>query len=371
MQISPIKANRHMHTNTFFMHHSSRRIAALLVLLSYLLSLTAASAGSSLPGVSMVRSDRILRVSLTKKFTPGQRSSMPGGIAFTGTASPKEGWQVVEAGYNKKAEDGKRLYLEMRNGTDQRNVSVPAFDWELIPIVDFVSDEDENDSLVTMSHQIGLVMFFQYHRSIADEHVGVRLWQADFNLINLENTLTDAARIDLPTDSQTNDYLLASGELPPNVASNRQKLNDLRKDLLLLKTKEHDSEYESYTICDYEIQVVFEPEVTDKEHNVLKFQGKPLWLFWRSIPNSNDDSVILLEEYSIDATRIIERHELGNPTVYRSLTKTMQISAILRHLKEGHPRIWNDLREQVGIITVTHAAEPPDRIQIHATVDRQ
>lgn len=168
-------------------------------------------------------------------------------------------------------------------------VAAAIADWQLIPTARFAAgeqdaiftlfgtlkDEPETERLRTMGYEI-----LNYHRAFKNTLLGLRLFQADVLVLAEAST-------ELP--SIEGEYLLGTGESPPDVDSNLRAW--LALDDFLLDGNGRQI-FQSYLITDYLQEVTF-----GLQSDELVIDGYPLWYLWRySLDPASSDFQTLVDQ---------------------------------------------------------------------------
>jgi hypothetical protein len=334
-----------------------KRLLSVLALLGMFAGIGDAA---SLPGVRLISASTRYEKS---RLDFSSVRSIPGGVAFPGVAKPENRETITAIDYLPKRADGQRLRLKLtdRHGNNH-DVFPKIFDWQLGPIVKY-ADDAEHDSLVSYKG-IGREEVagkqvrgfkFAYHPAVSGELLGMRLWHADFLLFRPELRRLDAARVDLPTDETTGNYILGAGEEAPNVAANRKRLAALQEVMA-----KKDVKWRSYVITDKDRPVSF-----GLEDGKLVLKGTPVWWFFSK---GDLDKPVPHEEFSKAITAVIEEHGGINPQVYDSLVTTMQYSALFRHIKTDAPVVWAAFAKDINDRKLGMAADTPTLIEVAQTI---
>jgi hypothetical protein len=196
-----------------------------------------------------------------------------GGVAFDSVAKPADGVTVnsLKLSYSPTKPDGERLSMTV-NG---QAVSVPIYDWQLVPIAKFANspfyscftlfgelkNSEEQAAAVNRGARI-----LNYHPEFANTLLGLRLFQLDNLIINKHS-------YDLPKDPTG--YVLGAGESPPNIEANQQGWKAFESysedNIELFKNGQ------AYVISDRDREVTF-----NLQDNSLNLFGEPSYYFWKS-----------------------------------------------------------------------------------------
>ncbi len=312
--------------------------------------------------------------------------SRVGGVAFGGVAIGVADAVVVEMNYDPLRNDGERLRVTVqRKDGSQVEAVAPIYDWQLIPIVKFAGGNEDAcftlfgelaDAVATQAELAKKSRVLNYHPAFADTLLGLRLFQADIMIFDMDAT-------DLPKDDGI--YLLGSGEQRPDIATNQAAFFSLQQRIDEIR-KTAGKNHRSYLICDQGQQVTF-----DVREGLLVLTGQPIWSCWRTKVDEESVNRIVQEtlpavnaqlraEQSAARTGVAIRrwtqeyvnqrgaeildemisprvldtmpdysHKLSaaiiefngiNPEVYAALVNTMRYAALMRHFKKQDPLLF-------------------------------
>jgi hypothetical protein len=207
-----------------------------------------------------------------------------GGVALTQTAKGLDGWDLLSLTYSSQNPDGKRLFAQFRNSTVNTNVATPLYDWEIVPLVNFVASDTVNagQSAVTLFGHLedkaaedsilkNGEMIINLHPAFINTLIGLRLLQADLMLIEPE-------AMDLFKGQ--GEYILGKGEPFPTeyfVTTNRKHLKVISE---WLETE--NIEWQSYVIGDIDTPVTYRII-----KNRIEFYSYPIWRIWNTSDSIN------------------------------------------------------------------------------------
>jgi hypothetical protein len=194
---------------------------------------------------------------------------------------------------------------------------------------------------------------FRYHAAITGQLLGLRLWHADFLLFAPYEKSLDAARVDLPTDDLTGNYILGRGEKKPKVFDNRIRLAALQT---VMAEKRRSVKWDTYVITDKDRPVSFAVE-----GGKLVLKGTPIWWFYSS---DRLGGVVPHLKFSQAITAVIEENGGINPPVYSALVKTMRYSALFRHIKSERPQVWAAFAKDVHSRNLGMPADTPGLVEL-------
>jgi hypothetical protein len=197
-----------------------------------------------------------------------------GGVSFDQVAFPEKNILIksLNINYNSNKENGSRLILVI-NG---KLVKVTIPDWMLVPIAKYADSpyyscvtlfgklNDNNLEKQVTDHK-GRVI--NYHPALENTLLGIRLAYMDM-LLGYSFTS------DLPKNSYGN-YILGTGEITPDVASNQNGAFNLSQSIIRIQNK-YMLTFRSYIISDYSRQISFK-----LQHDSLLISGYPYYYCWR------------------------------------------------------------------------------------------
>lgn len=331
-----------------------------------------------------------------------------GGVAFSATAEGEAGQSIESIKYHFDRPDGKRIVTTIKSKQGELvDVTLDLYDWEFKPIYEFSDSkygaamtlfgelENKNDQEELQNEG---AKFLNYHESLSNTLVGLRLMQADLLLINKE------LAVSLPTVE--GQYILGDGETPPKLEKNSLRYEKVYTELLA--AKEAGDEYSSYVIGDRNEEIKF--SVNGEK---LLFTGLPRWTFWSeadsvidarnsffmasllatsedmsAIENSENPLVTLAtlsDWFSVeDAQTLIKYQESGNdapivhkdsmsekisktiadqaginPTVYKLVKKVMHYRAFFTNFKKEQPVKFKELLIEVNKLRIEPTVTTP------------
>lgn len=205
-----------------------------------------------------------------------------GGVAFDGVAKPERGLTItnIRLNYSSTKSDGNRLSVKLNN----KEISAPIYDWQLIPIAKF-ADDSEHFSCVTLFGKLedkqrekevkkkrGRII--NYHPAFENTLLGIRLFQLDGLILSSHNS-------DLPKYNR--EYLLGNGEPTPDVKANIGGFQAFEDDFnnYLYRDAGLMQSFTSYVISNYKRHTLI-----NVKDNKLILSGEPSYYFWkRNEPN--------------------------------------------------------------------------------------
>jgi hypothetical protein len=217
---------------------------------------------------------------------PGPRFfRLSGGVAFTQTATGKDGWAVTRLTYDAARPDGQRLVAHVSHGGKSMDVNTGAYDWEIGPLVRYVAADETNagQSVVTLFGKLqdrkaeeqvlrDGHMVINFHPAFQNTLLGLRLLQADLMLFEVR-----AAEL----FRENGQDILGAGEPRPDGAfasANRERYRTIQKWLA-----DNNIEWESYVAGD-----IGQPSQFYVDSGELRFTGAPYWALWRDTPQANE-----------------------------------------------------------------------------------
>jgi hypothetical protein len=331
-----------------------------------------------------------------------------GGVAFNAVARGEGGLQVQSLRYDAGAPDGQRLVVNVvAPGGAPQTARGGLYDWELVPIARFAADA--NGSAMTLFGELadrehgeeitaagGRVI--NYHETLADTLVGLRLMQADILVFqrNAAHLFTRNGRV-----------ILGPGEHGHDAAANLRRFDALMQ--WQDAAQKRGNRYVSYVVGDLTRQVTF-----SLDGESLSFTGKPYWALWRNddrreaLVDRHDalvdelrrdasrlaenvdrltpaqqrvamarfegrrneltrvraevdalDGVVQLPVYSAALTAEVERLDGVNPIVYRMLTRVMHYRALFKHAQQRNPAGYTRFVASLARVPMTPAVETP------------
>ena len=287
-----------------------------------------------------------------------------GGVAFSAIAQGQDGQKIHSIKYSANKPDGKRILakIELKNG-DLAEVSLDLHDWEFKPIFEFAASkygsavtlfgELENKEDENALREEG-AQFLNYHKSLEDTLVGLRLMQADLLLLDKD------LAVDLPKIGD--EIVLGQGETASKLEDNESRYDkvDAAFSNAIYTTILTEGFPKSYVIGDLNTEITY--KVVGDE---VRFSGQPRWTFWsnaESEENSDiDDStpVKILTGMSDEVSRVIASQEGINPTVYSLLQKVMHYRAFFVSYKREKPDEFSNLLKQVALISIEPSVVTP------------
>jgi len=292
----------------------------------------------------------------------GYHLSINGGVAFAGEAKPIAGFQLdtLSLIYNPMLVDGNRLNVFINNKT---YVILDLPDWQLVPIAKFA--DSSYIACVSLfgklkpgvKRPLGTKYVVGYHPAFENTLLGLRLFQVDFYLLDPD--------ISGELPSQEGEYILGSGEVPPDPDTWQDaafKLNQLFGKRQI---------FQSYLICDYQRQVTFS---IDSSRFLL--DNHPYFYFWRrgktkvEKVEENEEkilyrsfNVIHLKNLSEKISSQIKLLHDANPAVYNSLVNVMRYAAFFRYCKRQYPSMWNSFLGKITQVSIYPNLETPSIVQ--------
>lgn len=324
--------------------------------------------------------------------------SQVGGVAFAAVAEPGPGLagKPLTLRYDPTREDGSRLSLRVGEAA----VTVHLPDWQLIPIARYA--ETPYNACVSLFGDETSETRFQvlYHPAFENELLGVRLFQADILLMDLDESWR------LP--SYRGQVLLGTGEAPPASP-------DLQTQLHIHQALA-DAQFRSWVLSDEGERL--RADVVDGR---LRLTGEPYYYFWDADLAPRDALVKEVEALQAKIDRhnsLVNRHnalmargevsELPalaeainrlahetrgypdlvaridgfdpaiqespatgrlkarrsslrsfNPAVFDAATRTAQFAAFFRWVKREHPQAWSSFMSQITDLRTTPRLETP------------
>lgn len=211
--------------------------------------------------------------------------SAVGGVGFSAVAEP--GPALAGRGltlrYDRSRPDGSRLVLEV--GGESVRVELP--DWQLVPIARYA--DSEYDACISLfgDHGTDDVYDVVYHPAFENQLLGVRLFQADILLMDLDETWR------LP--SFGGKVLLGAGETAPERPSPEVHNRIIRA----LSA----AEFRSWVFTDDG-----QPMRADVVDGALRLTGDPYYYFWQADLTAVDGMVRRAD--GMEGERKVERHNL-------------------------------------------------------------
>ena len=255
-----------------------------------------------------------------------------GGVAFGGVASSADGSQILSIRYSRSEggvdlPDGSRVRVTMiAPGGATAIVSLPLYDWQLVPIARLAASEQEAcftlfgqtaDDGDAEERRTRGERILSYHPAVANTLLGLRLFQAD--VLALDLSFCDLPRL-------TTGYLLGAGERAPDVAANETALSGFYD---ALEIAVGDESHQSYLICDHQQPVTF--ALTGDR---LVLTGEPYWWCWRYSVEGDAEIERIWEEMTAEANRVAnsrvsdefnaEQSRLGRAAFNAKWTETYQ-----------------------------------------------
>jgi len=266
-----------------------------------------------------------------------------GGVAFARVAEPDQGVTLIDLAYDATVPDGQRFRALLDVVGQQRTVSAaPVYDWEMVPLVNFVKRDGE--SCVTLfghlkdKNREAIVraqdgMIANYHPAFEGTLLGLRLMEGDMLAFRPE-------AYDLPKNDEGK-YILGAGEQAPDTRANL-----LRHRKFVFRYSNMREQFQSYVICDHDQSITFAPGA----RGWLEVTGNPYWYCWTAVGFGIDRQPKYQERLSKLVTAAMREADGVNPAVYRSLQVTMRYSAILRCLKKSQPGAFAALADTASKI---------------------
>ena len=310
--------------------------------------------------------------------------SAVGGVAFGAVAISADGSVIKGFTYNAQRQDGSRLEALVLKGGNQYRITLPVYDWELVPTARFAQGDQDVvvtffGSLLDKNEEERLrakgCRFMNYHKDVDNTLMGLRVLQADLLAFHPAG-LSDF----------TENGVVIKGAGEPFVAN---------------KLSQEEQKYygssgaKSYVICDVGIRIGF--KITDNMQ--LVFSGDAVWSCWKSnlsrqkartyeveflnqinTPEGNlklqnefaekltpldkvtvqnneelfrtrfmeygnnkkrdymnekyQETFMQLPAVSSKLSSLMKANEGGNPPVYRALSKFMRYAALFRYVKQ-------------------------------------
>lgn len=339
----------------------------------------------------------IKAISTPVSFTPAFFGKI-GGVAFNETAVGENGEAILQLRYDAKAPDGSRLNALVRSADGSTSWAVvSAPDWVVKPTASFANDNigscftlfgaiddldgsrSERDKATEVLESGGRLLM--YHAAFEDTLLGLRLLQGDLLIIHPESA--DLFKAD-------GEYVLGTGESPPQVDRNSMRLDKIH--MFLLMQELNGESFQSYVVTDPPGDAPIRFRVHEGQ---LVVSGSPYWRAWRysteyeqameqigtrliekkieellerdpdmseaaldramsdyiereaeairaqierEIGNNEDLARSMqMNEFSAALTRTIIENNGGNPAVFKALEQTMRIAAICRAAKAESP----------------------------------
>ena len=326
--------------------------------------------------------------------------SAVGGVAFGEMAVSEDGSVIERLMYHKDRADGERLEALVRKGSQIINVTLPVYDWEFIPAARFAGGSQDAvatffGSLSDKAEEARLrgkgCKFMNYHKDIANTLMGLRLIQADLLAFHSIGPL-NFSEGGLP--------IKGSGEKLASESSNKMAIAPI-------KEYYGSSGIQSYVICDVGQKIGFSM-VGAGSAKQLRLSGNPYWSCWNAKISeeelqmklamafysqlSTTEQTLLLENEELLTSRLTEfiqkegktqmmqaqkeafrrlsiesdqlsklmkKHEGGNPPVYHALTKFMRYSALFRYAKDRNKSGYEAFLKSLSGVSLVPSIETP------------
>lgn len=211
-----------------------------------------------------------------------------GGVAFTQIAKGLDGYVIEHASYIPTDPDGARLHLVFTDGRHTRQIVPTLYDWELIPIVQFVA-AGNGDSVVTLfGHLEDKTVektvsdrddkIINYHPAFDNTLMGLRLLQADLLLMDPES-----AHIFSEGDTQ----IVGAGEKAysaHDLRINHQALVGI--ETAIEQVIANEGPYQSYVVGDVDMPIEYRIGEAS-----IEFIQSPRWYFWKFSKQAQQASI--------------------------------------------------------------------------------
>lgn len=322
--------------------------------------------------------------------------SSVGGVAFEGIAAPDVSLKAdsLLLQYDCNRPDGKRLLIITKN--DTVTASIP--DWQLIPIAKY-SNSEYNATVSIFGENISPTHFdIVYHPELENTLLGLRLLQADIQLMDLE-TFWELPKYN---SNGKQEEILGLGE---KEKKEKKSINKPESAIKAIRKALSNDSFQSWVLTDYNVEITFK-----FENGELELSGSPYYYFWfaenfelTSINKRNElvreiniytEFIPVLKEcectdkiYEYTEKRenlkakldqmepkVHEAKELSNrmkqvnsalykynPNVYGAATITMQYSAFFRYVKNTNPTNWTTFITSVCQVKIQPTIQTPTR----------
>jgi len=332
-----------------------------------------------------------------------------GGVNFESTAflSSQLKDDSVTLDYTSENEDGKRLKIFIGNHflsflryfgsfgesiykiTGNKIANPSIYDWQLKPIAEYANSEYSGVvSLFGEGEHRNKYFYIEYHPAFEDTLLGLRLFQSDIMLINLDELAA------LP--KQEGNLILGKGEVEPNVESSKKAIKEVKSILAKI-------DIQSWVLTDVK-HATTEPqegEILISNDQDIKIDVNPYYYFWKTnkddvfkaefisfllntiedeikeailsndsnkVQNLNEEKKKLEEEKNNIKITVVDEaikqlknsnllYEI-NPAVFDAVKKTSQYAALFRLVRRDNSANWEDFIKKMDTVEISKIDTP-------------
>jgi len=320
-----------------------------------------------------------------------------GGVNFESEAflSNKLIDDTVILDYLPENQDGKRLKIYIGNDylsflrylgsfgeyiyehTGNKIFNPTIYDWQLKPISEYANSEYSGVvSLFGEGDNRSKYFYIEYHPAFEDTLLGLRLFQSDIMLIDIEHLST------LP--KQDGQLVIEKGEREPVIKSSNIAVQTIKHMI-------ENSDIQSWVLTDIEYDNKYrQGEISITNNGALNINVYPYYYFWKSeeLTLSSEFRQEILSAISsrnynkqqeLKQKLEVMRNQLNviplerqiaqvrnnskllfdiNPAVYDAVIKTSQYSALFRLVKKNNNSNWVDYIKKIDAVTISQIETP-------------